>query len=182
MVSLRHAAAVALALVPLAGTGAASAKDLPPPPARAGLTVRAGRMTLVQGERVRVLTRASARTDVVGSAYAEVGVRAEIELSWPGSASLRVSGPAAFEWSPTGEVRVLRADRIEFEVRRGRRSVSLPGGWTLPVGRAALSLAETSVGDWNVEHRGGDAVTVENDGDAEAVLHGGARVVLKTVR
>ena len=82
---------------------------MPPPPAAAGLTVLAGRASLVQGEEVRVLTRVSKRREVRGAAYAEVGVLGEIELSWPGSASLRVRGPAAFEWTPKGEVRVLRA-------------------------------------------------------------------------
>jgi hypothetical protein len=177
MVTLRQAPAIAFALA-LLGAGASAGKELPPPPAAAALTVRAGRASLVQGEDVRVLTRASKPRAVRGEAYAEVAVLAEVELSWPGSASLRVRGPAALEWTPDGDVRVLRAERLELEVRRGVRRLALPGGWSLAVERGAIGAGETPSGDWRVEHRGGSAVPLAKDGEPAGALQGGARVRL----
>jgi hypothetical protein len=178
MVSLRRAPSIAFALAVLGAVGAPAGKGIPPPPAAAALTVRAGRASLVQGEEVRVLTRASKPVEVRGEAYAEVAVLGEIELCWPGSASLRVRGPAALEWAPNGEVRVLRAERLELEVRRGVRRLALPGGWSLAVERGAIGAGETASGDWLVEHRGGLDVPLAKAGEPAGALQGGARVRL----
>jgi hypothetical protein len=193
MVSKRLAGALALCLLASAPGGRpastagplgaeATGKDLPTPPVFARLAVHAGRATLVQGEAIAILTRVSARRDVRGEAYVEIGVLGELELAWPGAASLRVSGPAALEWGPSGDLRVLRAARLELEVRRGVRAVDLPGGWAVDVGRGAIGAAERATGDWLVENRGGADVAVRRDGDAAGAIASGGRALLRVLR
>jgi hypothetical protein len=166
-------AALALVLTG-AARGAGDGKEVPPvPPPSVALTVLAGRASLVQGEVVCTLTRASGRRMVRGDAYVELGPGGELELSWPGSATVRAKGPAALEWEPKERVHVLRAERVEAEVRRGTRTLALPLEWEARVTRAAISVRELATGELLVEHRGGEPVVLTRASETPFKLAGG---------
>jgi hypothetical protein len=155
-----------------AGDGA-ERKEVPPPPPVVMLSVLSGRATLVQGEEARTLTRASGRREVKGEAYAEVGPGSEIELAWPGAASVRARGPASLEWTPARSVRVLRAQGLEAEARRGELALALPLEAAVRVERAALSVRELATGELEVSHRGGAPLRLERNGEAVLRLESG---------
>ena len=180
MVSRRTLGLAVLALV-LAGDarGAGDGKEVPPaPPPSVALTVLAGRAALVQGEAVCTLTRASGRRSVQGDAYAELGPGGDLELAWPGSATLRAKGPAALEWGPTDRVRALRAERLELEVRRGSRTLALPLEWEARLARAAISVEELATGELLIEHRGGEPVELARGADVRQPLTSGSKLRL----
>src|SRR5262245_5506438 len=155
--------------------GGAQRKEVPPPPPLVTLAVLAGRATVVQGEEARTWTRATGRRAVEGQAYVEVGPGGEIELAWPGSASVRARGPAALEWDPARDVRVLRSLGLEAEARRGVLALSLPLGWRGRLEQAALGVQELPSGDLLVEHRGGKPLCLERGPGRKERLEGGQK-------
>ena len=154
---------VALLCAALAGADADERKDVPPrPPVEVVLKVLSGRASLVQGEKVETLTRVGGAREIAGKAYLELGTGSELELAWPGLSSVRLTGPAALEWTPPGadpmriKLRLLRFDRLEAEVRRGSYVLDLPQAWSLDLGRGAISIEERPQGDLVITHRGGE--------------------------
>ena len=156
--------------------GGAQRKEVPPPPPPlVMLSVLAGRASVVQGEQTSTWTRATGRRSVEGEAYVEVGPGGEIELAWPGAASVRARGPAALEWDPERDVRVLRAHGLEAEARRGSVTLYLPLGWRGRLEQAALGLQELPTGELLVEHRGGKPLRLERESGGTARLESGQK-------
>ncbi|MEM7309246.1 MAG: hypothetical protein AAF682_21355 [Planctomycetota bacterium] len=152
-------------------------KELPlRPPAESMLRIHRGGVWLVRGESIERLTRVDGSRRVEGAAYIELGAGGEIELAWPGLASLRVTGPAALEWTPSasapneGAVQLYRFRRLEAEVRRGRRDLRLPQGWNLSLARGAVHAEERVTGDVLVHHRGGADAHLTSRAQREAKL------------
>jgi hypothetical protein len=176
MVSRRVACLVALALCVSGAAGGVSdaRKDLPPAPSVVRLSVLAGRATLVQAEELRTLTKATGARAVHGEAFLEVGAKAEVEISWPGAASLGVRGPASLEWDKERGVRVLSAEVLEAEVRRGTLALELPRGWRTELARTALSLAELAGGELVFANRGAAPIALWPAKGPPKTLAGGA--------
>ncbi len=157
----------------------------PPPPAEVVLEVRGGRASLVQGDEVRTLTRASRKRTVRGEAYVELGPGSELSLRWSGFSSLSVRGPAALEWTPSAAdparpvLRILRFGSLEAEVRRGEQELRLPRGWTLRLGRGAVYATESARGI-RVDHRGGAAAVATQQArpGERGTIRSGQRVLL----
>ena len=140
-----------------------------PPRAEPALVrVLSGRVTLVEGEEIRSLSRGSAPRRVVGPAFLEGGPGSEFELSAPGMVSLRLYGPTRLEWNPERGsplepfFHLDRVGRLELEVRRGRPTLLLPQAWKLRLRGGAIQVRELSSGELVVRHHGGAAVDVES--------------------
>jgi hypothetical protein len=148
---------------PHAGAGAGRGDELAP---AASLRVEAGRATLVQGEQIVILTRGAAARSVRGQATLEIGAGGEVELSFPGSASLWLEGPALLEWdwseraSERPHVWLERLRALELEVRRGELLLDLPHGFLAHVGRAALRVEESAGEVLVLRHHGGDEIAI----------------------
>src|SRR5262245_63313158 len=81
------------------------------------LRVQTGAAQLAERETVRTLDpRSGAVALNEASSWVETGALAELELCWRGQASVRVTGPAAFEVERTAALALERFDSAEIEV------------------------------------------------------------------
>jgi len=120
---------------------------------------------MIHDGAVRRLVPASGRVGAGGGAYLELGVGSEVEVSWPGRASLRVRGPASLDWSEADPLRpalrIASLGSLELEVRRGGPTLDLPGGWRLEAAGGALGVVETGAA-LELSHHGGAALRVRS--------------------
>jgi len=163
----------------------------PPPrrPAAAVVRVLRGRLTVIQGEEIRVHTPGGSAFTLEGPAYAECGPGADVQVMWRGLSSLRLRGSGALEWEvpaatpeePT--VRIARLTTVDVEVRRGVLHFELPEGWAMKPEAAALVLQARPAGALEVHHHGGRPVRILSrvprpDVDWPRRLESGARALL----
>jgi hypothetical protein len=132
-----------------------------------------GRVILVQEGEATLIVRPGRTIGVHAAAHLEVGAAAQACVSWPGVASLRLTGPVALEWglstTPENEagageaaleVSVLELGRIEIELRAGRARLALPGGYVSWFGTGAFRIEGTARGGFDIENRAGNAVKI----------------------
>ncbi|MDP6370470.1 MAG: hypothetical protein QF615_12750, partial [Planctomycetota bacterium] len=69
-------------------------------PGDARIELSGGHARLICGERIVTLLSASGPTRAAGRSQLEAGASSALRLSWPGEASLRITGAASCEWDP----------------------------------------------------------------------------------
>ena len=131
----------------------------PEDPAREGarVAVLRGRANLFDGERTRMLTRASDPVRLV-QGFLEGGAGTELELLWHAAGSVRVHGASSFAFDRSASATRVDArffSSMDVESRRVPLTLDLPGGWTLHLRSAALFLRELPDGSLEIEHRAG---------------------------
>lgn len=157
----------------LAGVGAGRARAQAGEFFGARVVAERGRVVLVRGGQPIEIVRPGRSVDVSAAAHLEVGAHAEACVSWPGVASLRLTGPLALEWGTTpgaeakvGELEpglelcVLELGRIEIELRAGRARLFLPEGWVSWFGAGAFRVEGRPRGGFEIENRAGAAVKI----------------------
>ncbi len=100
--------------------------------------------------------------------YIELGVASSLELRFEGLSSLRLEGPAAFEWRPASkaieanmEWVVHRARKMDAELRRGQVRMSFEEqAWRLDLGKGAYHFDCLPSKEIQVVHHGGQAIRV----------------------
>ena len=114
-------------------------------------------------------------------AHLELGAGAELRLSWPGLASLRVWGPASLDWQPWKPSiqvpgrepglawRVTEMAWADLEVRRGVHRLELPGDWSARIEQSALHLRSLPWGPIEVRHHAGQVLQMLWSGDPHHV-------------
>jgi len=157
----------------------------------ARVAVQRGRILLVEGEQIVALHRGDTHK-VRHPAHVEGGTRSEVEVLWPGLASIKVRGSASFGFAPREQPPfrpVLSFQHLasaDVEVRRGSLGLVLPQGWELSIERAALYLRELPDGTLELHHRGGEPITIRSriereEGHPERLVSG-ARLRLPLLR
>lgn len=100
--------------------------------------------------------------------YMELGVASSLELRFEGFSSLRLEGPAAFEWRPVSKKNaadmewvVHRARKIDAELRRGQvRMIFEEQAWSLDLSKGAYHFDCLPSKEIEVVHHGGQAIRV----------------------
>lgn len=125
------------------------------------LEVRAGWGHLRVGEEQRWVTRRDGALSVQDGFFLELGSDADVELSWSGSASIRLTGPAGVFVDPVSgplggrSVGFRRLATAEIEVRRGALGVTLPRGQRLHPQASTFRLEGHPGGVVDLFHRAG---------------------------
>ncbi len=140
--------------------------------------VTSGRARLVEREAIVELPPSPRARALAPGAYLELGARSALELTWRGSASVALRGPASLEVHPA-ELRIARFTHLELEVRRGDLLLELPGLRRLEAGPAALELTALPDGTLELVHRGGEParlLSIEGSRVRTRIIRAGERV------
>lgn len=189
-----------MSLLLLACTLLSVSPDNPPPTVQGAVVeVRKGRAVLLAGGSERTLRPDQPQT-ADGKAHLEVGAGTEVQVNWPGRASVHVWGPASIEWAPDGEpeadsmeqtfatrgltFRFLDLAWADLEVRRGTHTLQLPGSWRAEIESGALYLRGLPTGPTEIRHHAGSPVSLEWVGDPSRArppvrVYPGSSVVLE---
>jgi hypothetical protein len=139
------------------------------PPAGEPVEVRVhnGWACLIAGDRREWRTPRDPVASRSEEFFLELGSGSEVELSWSGSASVRLSGVAGVFVAPiagNGGGRSLsfrRLDLARFEVRRGRMTLTLPRGQRLLPAEGAFLLDGHVGGRVDLTHQAGAPIELD---------------------
>lgn len=137
------------------------------PPRAVELRVERGRAVCAGADSSRVIMASSGLVELTGRTHLELGGGAEVQVVFPGRASLRVLGPASLEWGATPPVgsrepltwNFFRGAEINLEVRRHGVELELPNDWQLRLEGGALRLASTIDGAFVLTNDAGPVAT-----------------------
>jgi hypothetical protein len=157
------------ALLAGAPGGASQGEGAARPPAAEPLRldVLQGWAVVLEPDRRQFVTRADGPQTLVRGCYLELGSSAAVELSWSGSASIRLQGPSGAFVEPgtdPAQGRALgfrRVGQAEFELRRGPLAITLPRGQRLLPGNSAFRLEGQVGGLVDLEHRAGEPLELD---------------------
>jgi hypothetical protein len=174
--------------------------DSPPPTTQGAVVeVRRGRAVLLAGGVERTVRPDKPQT-ADGKAHLEVGAGTEVQVNWPGRASMHLWGPASVEWSPDGKpsrdpmentftthgvtLRFMDLAWADLEIRRGVHTLHLPGSWRASVESGAFYLRGLPTGPTEIRHHAGSPVSLEWIGDPSRArppvrVYPGSSVVLE---
>ncbi|MEO0650580.1 MAG: hypothetical protein AAFZ65_07880 [Planctomycetota bacterium] len=133
----------------------------------AELRVRRGWACVIRGEAQDWFTPQDGVQTVGHSIYLELGTGAEVELSWSGSASVRLTGPAGVFVEPAAQPfggRMLgfrRLNTADVEIRRGALTITLPRGQRLLPGASAFRLTGRPGGLVDLRHWAGAPIELD---------------------
>lgn len=125
------------------------------------LSVRRGWACALQGEERRWFTTLDGSKALQEGFYLELGTNSEVELSWSGSASVRLQGPAGLFVEPAAQpfggrlIGFRRVGVADFEVRRGSLTITLPRGQRLMPASGAFRLHGHAGGVVDLRHHAG---------------------------
>ena len=124
------------------------------------VTVEHGRALFVSDAGVTPVTRGKGCLvhDTGGQLELAPGSRARV--SWVGTGTVSLLGPASLGWHGNADGQDLRLDLVaarsaELEVRRGPVRTRLPGAWTLALEKGAYSLEQLPTGGVELGHLAG---------------------------
>lgn len=170
--------ALVLSALALESASVASPGDPTPPvsaqPVTAHVRVLAGHATIHAPAGPHVARAGQRPASVDGGAVAALGRGSVALVTWPGQASIRLTGPAELEWLPPWTDgthltwRVRAAAGLEAEVRRGPVEVDLLQGWTLSAGAGAFRISPLSAGAFRVRNHAGTPLRVSRPGAGSA--------------
>ncbi|HPF13481.1 MAG: hypothetical protein H6830_05345 [Planctomycetes bacterium] len=133
----------------------------------ARIEVKTGRAELVQHADAPKSVREGESLNLEGKSHLEVGAGSEVQITYPGSASLRVWGPASLDWQPrTGaqegiEWHIFQVTWCDVEVRRGHHELNLPGDWRAQIDGGSLRLRGLATGPLEMRLNAGRPVSVD---------------------
>jgi len=154
----------------------------PAPPSDAQLRVDSGRVvvfSLASATELCSLTRASGPRALAGGVFVQASARSDLELRWPGKASVRLAGPAAFALETAGRLELERFQNAELEVRRAGLQLALGNDIELTLASGALQVTSLPDGGVALLHRGGQPVEIGVRAQASRTLHPGERLRLR---
>ncbi len=146
--------------------------------AEARVELLQGRVVVHQEGRPERLARPQESLDWPAGADLEVGAGAQVRLTWTGTASWHVWGPARIEWTtepakPGAEegLRFLVHDLAwaDVEIRRGEHRLELPAHWTARLQSGALHLRSLPSGPMEIRYHAGTPLVLLWSGDPEHV-------------
>jgi len=167
-----------LALVPLSGNPESGTGPSPVPKTLnefaalvafkgPSFSLTSGRGTLVTDGSVESLATSPTRWDLPRTGHFELEAISEMELRWMGKGSMKLEGPAAFDWEgdPFGvssgvSFRLIQASDIYLEIRRGPMVLGLPGQVELTVASGILQIEKASSGKYSLSSLGGAPLDV----------------------
>ena len=141
--------------------------ERPPAGDPAQMRVRRGWACVIQDERQTWYTAEDGVQTVGRSIYLELGTGGEVELSWSGSASVRLTGPAGVFVEPAAQPfggRMLgfrRLNTADVEVRRGALTITLPRGQRLLPGAGTFRLTGRPGGLTDLRHWAGAPIELD---------------------
>lgn len=141
--------------------------QLPPAGEPVEVRVHNGWACLIAGDRREWQTPRDPVASRSDEFFLELGSSSEVELSWSGSASVRLSGVAGVFVAPIagdGGGRSLsfrRLDHARFEVRRGRMNLTLPRGQRLLPAEGAFLLDGHVGGRVDLIHQAGAPIELD---------------------
>jgi hypothetical protein len=148
------------------------------PAAEGRLEVLRGRVVLRQEGQAERLVRPDEEIAWPAKSGLEIGAGAQARLSWAGTASWQVWGPALLEWSPSdstsSSVTGLRFSVhdlawADVEIRRGEHRLDLPGHWSAKLESGALHLRSLPAGPMEIRYHAGTPLELLWSGDADHV-------------
>lgn len=155
-------AALALAVSLAAPATAQSALD------EARIEVQSGRAVYVGGEKAHLTMRRDDTHRAAGPSHFEISVGGRARISWTGTMSIDVFGPAIVEWRASGKTVDVDFERLSWadvEVRRGWHTIDLPSDWQATVGRSSVHFRGLAGGPTEVRSNGGVPVEVQWRGE-----------------
>jgi hypothetical protein len=133
----------------------------PRPPLPARLEVLEGRVSIATAAGVSEVRGPKRAQTLSGSVFVEIGPLARVHVDWDATASFEVNGPATLEWSPPGSdnaslsLRVVEAQELHLEVRRGPFALALPGDRRAEIERGAVCVRSVAGGTLELFHDAG---------------------------
>lgn len=149
-----------------------------------------GRAVLVGGGAQTQTLRRSETKLAAGPSHFEVSAGAQARISWLGTMSVDVYGPAIMEWRTEGDaIRVVfeQLTWADFETRSGQHTVDLPSNWRATCARSSFSLRGIAGGPSELRLNAGTPVRVDWQGPSNQMrppvtVYPGSSVRLDTPR
>ncbi len=149
--------------------GAQPFQEAAPASTPAQVVLMGGRAELVPGSGRPLALQANRPQLVHDWGYLEVAAASQVRLSWAGIGGVVFEGPAIVEWGShlpgwSGVNLAFHelAGGAQVELRQGGLDLDLPGAWSLEASRGAFFVRERSSGDIELDHHGGEPITVRS--------------------
>ncbi|MEM9800840.1 MAG: hypothetical protein AAGA20_10985 [Planctomycetota bacterium] len=138
----------------------------------ARVEVLQGRAIVLEEDADPVTVRRGAAHAARGRAQLEIGAGSFARISWDGTCSAHLWGPASIEWSaPNGSVELTfhELSWADLEARSGRHQLHLPAEWHGTFERSSFHLRGLSGGPTEVRLHAGEPIVLDWRGGNGAV-------------
>jgi len=134
----------------------------------AHIDVLQGRTVLLGGGSDAETIRRGETMVAKGRSQMEVSAGSQARISWRGTASIHIWGPASLEWSSHDGSLNLTFHELawaDVEARSGQHTLTLPANWHARFGRSSFHLRGLSGGPSELRHHAGNAIILDWRGD-----------------